>query len=118
MYNREGVSTNVSRHYSRAGSTNGGPDWYDAHVLLQSLERTSGYRLRFEVQPIAAVNGSWGFCVHVRVATGTTIFGSSGFGPAYPGGARTMAAAFYNAIYRATEELEADVGYGPCMGDS
>jgi hypothetical protein len=118
MITCEGSNQNVSRHYDRAGSTNGGPDWYDAHVLLSGLERKFGYRLRFEVQPITAVNGRWGFCVYVRVATGTTSFGSSGFGPAYPNGARTMAAAFYNAIYKATEELEAAECDGSCMGDS
>lgn len=114
--NREGILENVARHYDRTGNTSGGPDWYDINVLLCGLERTSGRRLRLEMQPITAVGGRWGFCIHVRVAAGEAIFGSAGYGPAYPSGARTLEGACYNAIWKATQELEDDVCHGDCMG--
>jgi len=115
--NSTGVFTSdVARHYDRRGSTNGGPDWYDINVLLCGLERTSERRLRLEMQPVTLVGGRWGLCVYIRVAGCATILGTAGYGPAYPSGARTLEGACYNAIWQATEELEADERHGNRLG--
>lgn len=103
------LTSDVGSKHARAGSTKGGPDWYDINVLLVGLERTSGRRLRLEMQPVTGVAGRWGFRVYIRVVGCETILGESGFGPAYPSGARSLAGAAYNAIYRSTDQLESDV---------
>lgn len=116
MITCEGSDRDVSRHYSRSGSTVSGPDWYDINVLLSGLSDRAGYRLRLEMQPITGKCGRWGFLVYVRVASSEALLGAAQFGPACAGGAKTMAGACYNAIWQATDQLEGDRCDGSCLG--
>lgn len=112
----EGSIQDVARHWKKAGSTLGGPEWHDIALLLRDLERYSGSSLLFEVESVKTPSGRWGLRVRLRMGDGTSCIASAGFGPAYPSGARTMEGCCFNVLWQGEQRLGIDEGDGRDLG--
>lgn len=90
-----------------SGDGERGPGWYDCNVHLRDVYLQSGGRIRLYIEPVAAVNGKWGLRVVVRMVGSLEPVAFGGYGPAYPGGSKTLASAVFLALQRAREWLDA-----------
>lgn len=98
---------NGARTTANSGDGDRGPGWYDVHSLLVRLQAQTNNRIRLILEQTTSSYPKWGFRVVVRVVGVSQPIAYYGYGTAYPGGAKTLAAACFTALWRAGEQLEA-----------
>lgn len=84
-----------------SGDGERGPGWFDVYDGLKRLRADSGCHVRLGIEPSGSVNGLWGLRAVVYLPNELTEVGACGYGRAYPNGAKTLAAACFQAVYRA-----------------
>lgn len=101
------MATNGSTTRVNSGDGERGPGWYDVYSRLAELQIKCGGRVRPYIEPIKAAYPKWGLRVVIRVVGVREPIAFYGYGTAYPGGAKTLAAAYFLALVRAEEWMDA-----------
>ena len=99
---KNGATTPVN-----SGDSERGPSWYDVYDLLGRLESRTDGRIRPLITSVKSAYPRWGVRVAIRMVGLREPIAFAGYGSAYPGGCKTLAAAFWLALTRAEEHLDA-----------
>lgn len=96
-----------TRTLNNSGDGERGPGWYDVYCRLAELQVRCAGRLRPYISPTKAAYPKWGLRVVIRLVGVREPIAYYGYGNAYISGAKTLAAAYFLALVRAEEWLDA-----------
>lgn len=99
---KNGATTPVN-----SGDFERGPSWYDVFDLLSRLESRTDGRIRPVIASVKSAYPKWGLRISIRVVGLRDPIAHAGYGSAYQGGCKTLAAAYWLALTRAEEWLDA-----------